>query len=84
MIPKNNRIVDKKIIKEIRQIGYCELCGSQFNLQAHHIKSKGAGGHDLPSNLICLCSVCHRIVHDGNISRERLRDVVDRREGYDV
>ncbi|MBP2638228.1 MAG: hypothetical protein H6Q72_4135 [Firmicutes bacterium] len=74
------RIVDKKLIQRIHQIGYCEYCGSHFNLQAHHIKSRGARGDDVPGNLILLCWQCHRIVHDGNISRDELREIVRRRQ----
>lgn len=80
MLEKNKRIINNKLIKDMKKIGYCELCGSHFNLQTHHIKSKGAGGGDVDSNLICLCGVCHNKVHAGNISRERLREIVGRRE----
>lgn len=81
MLSKNKRIVNIKLIKKIKEIGYCELCGSSFNLQTHHIKSKGSGGDDVPDNLICLCAACHRMVHDGNILRETLRTIVMGRDG---
>ncbi len=78
-IPKHPRIVDKNCIDFIRSIGYCEYCGSRFSLQVHHIKSRGAGGDDVPGNLICLCYECHRKTHDGNISRGELRHIVGKR-----
>ena len=79
-LQKHRRIVDPKAIKKVKEIGYCEYCGNGMReLQAHHIKSKGAGGHDVSSNLICLCYVCHRTVHDGNIGRDVLREIVGRR-----
>jgi len=76
MIPKKKRIVNKKLIKRIHSIGYCEYCGSHFNLEAHHIKSRGSGGGDTPYNLILLCYVCHNKVHAGNIDRDKLREIV--------
>ena len=33
----------------------------------HHIKSRGSGGSDDPSNLILICWRCHRKIHDGNL-----------------
>lgn len=76
MLSKSKRIVNTKLIKKIKGIGYCELCGSSFNLETHHIKSKGSGGDDVPENLICLCVVCYRTVHEGNILRETLRNII--------
>lgn len=79
MFPKQRRIKNQKTIDGIRSIGYCEHCVSRFNLQVHHIKSKGSGGDDTEDNLICLCYVCHRRVHDGVIPKERLMMIVERR-----
>jgi len=76
MLPKIKRIVNKPLIKRIHSIGYCEHCGSRFNLQVHHIKSRGAMGGDTPYNLILLCYVCHNKVHAGNIGRDKLREIV--------
>jgi 5-methylcytosine-specific restriction endonuclease McrA len=80
MLSKNKRIIDKKSIESIRKIGYCEYCGSMSGLQVHHIKSRGAGGGDIDVNLVVLCYVCHREVHDGNISRDKLREIVSKRD----
>lgn len=80
--PKNPRIKNKKLLKEIKEIGYCEYCGNPNNLEAHHITSKGAGGNDEPFNLICLCHGCHMRAHSGRIDREKLREIVRRRESY--
>lgn len=80
MFPKRRRIRSQKTIDKIRQIGYCEHCGSRFYLQVHHIKSRGSGGDDTDDNLVCLCYVCHRRVHDGLIPRKRLREIVAVRE----
>lgn len=29
----------------------------------HHVKSRGAGGHDIASNVMPLCEMCHQIIH---------------------
>ena len=57
----------------------CELCGGMCKGEPHHVKSRGAGGPDIPENLIQLCGNCHRAAHDGRISRERLYRVIARR-----
>ena len=80
-LQKHRRIVDPKAIKKVKEIGYCEYCGNGFRtLHTHHIKSKGSGGCDVLSNLVCLCYVCHQTVHDGNIGRDVLREIVGRRK----
>jgi 5-methylcytosine-specific restriction endonuclease McrA len=78
-LDKDKRIVNLKLIRSIKDIGHCELCHNIHRLETHHIKSKGASGDDVEDNLICLCWECHRKVHDGNISRHVLYDVVRRR-----
>lgn len=79
-LEKNKRIVNPKLIKQMKAIGYCERCFNDWkDLETHHIKSKGSGGHDVKDNLVCLCWVCHRMVHDGNISRDELRELVSNR-----
>ncbi|WP_094603450.1 hypothetical protein SPSIL_015040 [Sporomusa silvacetica DSM 10669] len=78
-IPKTPRIQDKNFIDKIRAIGHCEVCGSSYLLSSRHIKTRGSDGPDTEDNLICLCFVCHRKAHDGNISKDRLRQIVRRR-----
>lgn len=80
MFPKQKRQKSRSCIDKIRSSGKCEKCGSEFGLEVHHIKSRGAWGSDTEDNLVCLCYVCHRKVHDGNISRDELREIVRRRE----
>ena len=78
-IPKHQRVKDKNCIDKIRSIGYCEYCGNRFSLQVHNIRSRGAGGDDVEDNLICLCWKCHREAHDGNIGRDKLKQIMGRR-----
>ena len=79
-IDKNIRIKDTKLIKAMKDVGWCEYCGKSIEqLETHHIKSKGSGGNDVRDNLIALCTTCHRTVHDGNISRDELKRIVRER-----
>lgn len=79
-LPKIKRIVDKSAIKKIHSIGYCECCGSYFNLACHHIKSRGSGGNDTVDNMTLLCFKCHSDTHSGIIPRNTLRAIVGKRK----
>ena len=37
-VPKNKRIIDKKLLKDKK--GICELCGKETQTEKHHIKTK--------------------------------------------
>ena len=54
----------KLCLEVLKRDGWrCQQCGSQTNLQVHHIHSRSQGGDDLETNLITLCSECHIAVH---------------------
>lgn len=77
-IPKNERKKNKKLIDDKKHD--CEYCGKKNCwTNKHHIKSKGASGDDTEDNLIELCGVCHRAVHDGIIKKEDLLRIVKKR-----
>lgn len=62
MALKPKRIVDKDLLKWIKTNARCIAC---FGIPAdpHHVKARGmggAGGDDIPSNLMPLCRVCHQ------------------------
>lgn len=79
--PKQKRLRDKKAIESARK-PYCELCGrSGAGLQVHHVVTRGAGGHDHPCNLVCVCVDCHTEIHAGRIPKNELWPVIARREG---
>lgn len=43
----------------------CQHCGKDnTKLEVHHIKFRSQGGTDTPSNLITLCSKCHKDLHN--------------------
>ena len=87
MIQKNKRIDDPKAIKRVREQskGFSEYCGT-FSppLHIHHIKSKGSGGNDTPDNLISLCFICHHMAHNVEIAKDRLKEIVRRREDWNT
>ena len=83
MIPKVKRLVDPAAYAAARK-DYCELCYSRAYGGPHHVITRGAGGPDLPENLIQFCTKCHRMAHDGNIPRSLQFAIVARREGVEV
>ncbi|WP_422444340.1 HNH endonuclease [Thermoanaerobacterium sp. DL9XJH110] len=77
-VPKpRKRIVDRKAIRAAKR-PRCQVCGSTWMLCVHHIRSRGAGGDDVPENLVCLCADCHAKAHAGIISKVRLRELAGR------
>ena len=51
----------------------CEICGcfpfkqknGNWYAEAHHILELSKSKIDLPSNMICVCPTCHRVIHYG-------------------
>ena len=78
---KIKRIVNRKAVEQARQ-SFCELCGRPGPVHVHHIKSRGAGGGDVPENLISLCPECHAEVHAGLIPKAKLVRIAVRREQW--
>lgn len=79
-IPKNKRIVDKKVIAMMRKTT-CERCHCRAYGEPHHIFTRGSNGGDIQENLIQLCFDCHLGAHDGRIGQRELIDLVAAREG---
>ena len=56
--------------------GYrCQCCkkhGKGIKLHIHHKESRNTGG-DAPENLVTLCEVCHRKLHQGLIAEQGLK-----------
>jgi len=59
--------------------GISECMGGE---DIHHITHMGAGGDDVPENLIKLCRKHHSEAHDNKLSRERLRAILSINYGY--
>jgi hypothetical protein len=63
---KKPRIINPKAMRECTALHpNCRVCGSQNQVSAHHIHSRGERGDDAMSNLISLCFSCHRHAEDG-------------------
>lgn len=57
------------------KMGPCRICrrvesnGSvQDRIEFHHLVRRSQGGDDVPDNIVPLCTMCHRQIHDGNLS----------------
>jgi len=74
---------DMKVLQSCRK-PYCEYCSSPAHGWPHHIRTRGAGGKEIKTNLIQLCGECHRKVHDGKIKRRELIEIVAKRENLEV
>ena len=44
----------------------CEVCGAEA-AAPHHIRTRGAGGRDEAGNLLALCTLHHRWIHDAGV-----------------
>jgi hypothetical protein len=72
----------KQVTDRLRRIvlhayGWCcgvPTCRNRWRLQIHHIEPRSRGGGNEPGNLMPVCSVHHRIHHDGYLSIERRAD----------
>ena len=58
---------------------YCQYCGRWGQTDRHHIDYCGMGGRLDPeyhteANRIDLCRACHRLVHDGKITKQQLKE----------
>ncbi len=51
-----------------RDANTCQICGSQENVEGHHIIDYAYGGAASVDNIITLCHRHHRDVHEGKIS----------------
>lgn len=67
-------------------IGKCEACNKRFdnsNLDVHHISeastADGSSDKNTPGNLVVLCPTCHRLAHNGEITKTTLKRKVSSR-----
>lgn len=61
---KRKRIVDEKLLEEIRTFP-CLACLKTPCAEVHHVTTVKAGGDDVPTNLMPLCHEHHMEVHQG-------------------
>lgn len=55
---RNHTAAQKKHMAALRLEGCC-ACGNMMNTEVHHLRTRGSGGSNHPSNLIPLCRGCH-------------------------
>lgn len=62
-----NTKVRKTLSKQIKQsVGnVCCNCGTDKNIEYHHIVPLALGGRDIESNMVPLCHQCHKAAHCG-------------------
>lgn len=56
-IPKPKRIVDEELLERVRN-QICLICGT-WPCDPTHVRSRGAGGHDVDFNVAPLCRFHH-------------------------
>jgi hypothetical protein len=85
----NRRIVDPDAILFVRRQrdGVClwglrAQDGCSSGLDVHHIDTKGAGGDDVPENLITLCRKHHQQAQERKVSAGDLRKLLSDFFGY--
>lgn len=52
---------------KVRDNYICQACGSQKNVEGHHILDHQFFGAPTVDNIVSLCHDCHREVHRGNM-----------------
>lgn len=77
--PKSVRVRDPSALAQARGRSACDLCGIErgflVRIEPAHVRGVGAGGGDVPANLLSLCSGfrsnwCHRRAHTAEIPRD--------------
>ena len=63
--PKTRREILAKYRHKCQRPG----CGHTRFLEAHHKVPRSEGGTNDPKNLTCLCSACHKLLHDKKLSK---------------
>lgn len=63
------RIRDPRLVANFSaRASCCCVCGEgrHAGLHGHHVLLRSRGGDDVTANLVALCAVCHRLLHDGD------------------
>ncbi len=72
-IIRNQKVVELVKLRANYQCQICKLPGFEkrkggYYAEVHHVEELSDGGKDLPSNMICICPLCHRKIHYGKES----------------
>lgn len=74
---QERRCLTNKDKKEI--ILKCANCGTIKDLEYHHIVPLIFGGNDINTNIVCLCSKCHRLIHYDSNSKINHSEAIKKR-----
>lgn len=66
--------------RKVRRDPSCRACGER-GTDAHHVIFRSHGGDDVEENIVCLCNVCHRLLHYSahDEDRHRVRSEIGQR-----
>jgi 5-methylcytosine-specific restriction endonuclease McrA len=56
--------IRRQVLARYRHRCQGQGCGRSHYLEVHHKISRARGGSNDPDNLTCLCSACHRLLHE--------------------
>ena len=81
----NNTLKNPRLLELVRK-KFCEVCMHPPLNDAHHLRTRGAGGDDSPENLMALCRKCHTEWHMIGIKsfvlKQNLQNIIDISEIY--
>jgi hypothetical protein len=63
---KIKRFENPELLDYIKHNLPCVACTKfpdETDICAHHVRTRGSGGHDIPENLMPLCKSCHVKIH---------------------
>ncbi len=59
--------IRRKVFARARNKCQCPGCDHTGHLEIHHIVPRSKGGTNDAGNLICLCSGCHKLIHESKL-----------------
>ncbi len=66
-VPTISSSLRKKVLKRDGHKCQTPGCGGTCFVMVHHIDPQGEGGVHEESNLVCVCSRCHALIHEGKL-----------------
>lgn len=57
-----------KDLAKINENYVCELCGSNKDVEGHHIDDVAFDGEAEEENILVVCKLCHDKIHNGEIN----------------
>lgn len=71
---KPTRVENQDLLGFIKSLPCISCQTESVDICPHHVRTKGAGGHDIPENLMPLCKQCHVLIHQlGTSAMARVR-----------